>query len=53
MEKKKMMKGSNFISSHLGNIKPEIPESVKVMMNTSMEDNPTKKTKLIVKKKKK
>lgn len=47
-----MMKGSNVISSHLGNIKPEMPESVKVMMKTTMEEKPTKKTKLVVKKKK-
>ena len=46
------MENKNVISSNLGKIKPEMPESLKVMMNTSMEEKPLKKTKLLIKKKK-
>jgi hypothetical protein len=43
---------SSVISSNLGTIKPEMPESVKVMMTQKMEQPSSKSIKLSVKKKK-
>jgi len=40
------------IGSKLGKIKPELPKSVKVMMNQKMEEPTSKSVKLSVKKKK-
>ena len=39
------VKKSKVISSNLGKIKPEMPESVKIMMNQPMEDMTSKKVK--------
>jgi hypothetical protein len=40
------------ISSDLGKVKPELPQSVKIMMNQKMEEPISKSVKLSVKKKK-